>query len=145
MSAVIKGLISDPAWRVRYVVADKFCELSAALGASMAQSDSMLDDYVKLLSDPEAEVRTAAAARVGEVAKLAGEQQTVKKFLKPMVYGKQPGQSVLQQIVGDTDETTSFTRGPRNNNSHDTATRFLVACSCSHSVLFVCVLCFSRV
>ena len=76
----------------------------------MAQSDSMLDDYVKLLSDPEAEVRTAAAARVGEVAKLAGEAQTIKKFLKPMGHGKMPGQSVLQQIVNDTDEATSFTR-----------------------------------
>lgn len=110
MSSIIKGLINDPAWRVRYVVADKFCDLSSALGPSMAQSDSLLDDYVKLLSDPEAEVRTAAASRVGEVAKLAGEAQTVKKFLRPMGHGKMPGQSVLAQIVNDTDEATSFTR-----------------------------------
>lgn len=111
MSQITKGLIADSSWRVRYVVADKFCELSAALGSSIAQSDAVLDDYVKLLSDPEAEVRTAAAARVGEVAKLAGEQQTIKKFLRPLGYGKTPGLSVLQQIVNDTDEATAFTRG----------------------------------
>ncbi len=98
---------------MRYVVADKFCELSSALGPIIAQSDAVLDDYVRLLADSEAEVRTAAAARVGEIAKLAGEAQTIKKFLKPMGYGKQPSQSVLQAIVADTDETTSFTRGQR--------------------------------
>lgn len=116
MGQITKGLISDPSWRVRYVVADKFCDLSAALGSSIAQSDAVLDDYVKLLSDPEAEVRTAAAARVGEVAKLAGEQQTIKKFLRPLGYGKMPGLSVLQQIVNDTDEATSFTRGEWKNH-----------------------------
>lgn len=108
MTSLIKGLVDDKAWRVRYMAADKFCELSSALGASIAQSDAVLDDYVKLLSDSEAEVRTAAASRVGDIAKLAGEQQTIKKFLKPIGLGKQ---SVLQQIVMDTDDATAFTRG----------------------------------
>lgn len=71
----------------------------------------MLDDFVHLLQDPEPEVRTAAAARVGDIAKLVGEQQTIKKFLKPLGQGKQPTLSVLQTIVNDTDETTAFTRG----------------------------------
>jgi serine/threonine-protein phosphatase 2A regulatory subunit A len=111
MPGVIKSFIQDMSWRVRHVAADKFCELAAALGGSMAQSDAMLDDFVRLLSDDEPEVRTAAAARVGEVARLAGGAQTIKKFLKPMGSGKQPGQSVLQAIVADTDEPTAFTRG----------------------------------
>jgi hypothetical protein len=116
MTQLIQGLISDPSWRVRYMVGDKFCELSSALGAGIAQSDALLDDYVKLLSDPEPEVRTASAARVGDIAKLAGEQQTIKKFFKPMNQGKTPTQSVLQAICADTDEATSFTRGEEWKN-----------------------------
>jgi len=110
MGPILKGLISDPSWRVRHMVADKYCELGSALGPSIAQSDAMLDDFVKLLLDPEPEVRTAAAGRVGDVAKLAGEAQTIKKFFKPIGYGKQPQLSVLQQIIVDQDETTAFTR-----------------------------------
>jgi len=110
MPGVIISFIKDQSWRVRHVAASKFCELASALGGSMAQSDAMLDDFVKLLLDNEPEVRTAAAARVGEMAKLAGPAQTVKKFLRPMGSGKQPGQSVLQQIVADTDESTAYTR-----------------------------------
>lgn len=108
MTSLIKGLVDDKSWRVRYMAADKFCDLSAALGPSIAQSDAVLDDYVKLLSDSEAEVRTAAASRVGDIAKLAGEAQTLKKFLKPLGPGKG---SVLQLIVADTEDATAFTRG----------------------------------
>ena len=115
MTALVKGLVDDKSWRVRYKVADKFCDLSLALGPSIAQSDAVLDDFVKLLSDTEPEVRTAAASRVGDIAKLAGESQTVKKFLKPLGIGKP---SVLQAIVNDSEEATAFTRGQFKSN-HD--------------------------
>jgi hypothetical protein len=47
------------------MVADKFCEIAESIGGAEAKSDDLVDGFVKLLSDEEAEVRTAAAAKVG--------------------------------------------------------------------------------
>jgi serine/threonine-protein phosphatase 2A regulatory subunit A len=73
----------DKSWRVRYMIADKFCELCQAMGGEM-KSDELVDGFVRLLTDEEAEVRTAAAQRVGSVSQLFGAQQTTRKLLAPL-------------------------------------------------------------
>jgi serine/threonine-protein phosphatase 2A regulatory subunit A len=91
-------LCEDKSWRVRYMVADKYCQLCVAMGGQEVKSDELVDKYVRLLQDEEAEVRTAAAQRVGEVAKLVGSAQTVKKLLSP------PTRSPLQALVKDSSQ-----------------------------------------
>ena len=98
MLPVLFFLCEDKSWRVRYMVADKFCELSTAMGGQEVKSDELVDKYVRLLQDEEAEVRTAAAQRVGEVSKLVGAGQSIKKLLSP------PGRSPLQALVKDSSQ-----------------------------------------
>ena len=98
MLPVLFFLCEDKSWRVRYMVADKFCDLSTAMGGQEVKSDELVDKYVRLLQDEEAEVRTAAAQRVGEVSKLVGPSQTIKKLLSPA------GRSPLQALVKDSSQ-----------------------------------------
>jgi len=56
-------LIKDCAWRVRFVIADKFDEIQAVVGPEIAESD-LLPAFVDLLADNELEVRAAAAGQV---------------------------------------------------------------------------------
>ena len=99
MLPVLFFLCEDKSWRVRYMVADKFCELCLAMGGGPeVKSDELVDKYVRLLQDEEAEVRTAAAQRVGEVSKLIGASQSMKKLLSPA------GRSPLQALVKDSSQ-----------------------------------------
>ena len=98
MLPVLFFLCEDKSWRVRYMVADKFCELSTAMGGQEVKSDELVDKYVRLLQDEEPEVRTAAAQRVGEVSRLVGAGQTMKKLLSPA------GRSPLQALVKDSSQ-----------------------------------------
>jgi hypothetical protein len=68
-------LCADSSWRVRYKVATDFTELCAAVGGEKcSQIEALVEGYVRLLQDGAAEVRTAAAYKVGDVAKLVGGQ-----------------------------------------------------------------------
>ena len=85
LSIVVK-LCSDNSWRVRYMVADKFCDLASSLQGDQAFSSEggggeLVDGFVRLLQDSEAEVRTAAAFKVGDVAALLGSKLTVEHLL----------------------------------------------------------------
>lgn len=77
-------LCADKSWRVRYMAANKFCELADAVGESEGKNDEMIDSFAKLLQDTEAEVRTAAAFKVSDVSKLAGAEKTMKKLIMPI-------------------------------------------------------------
>jgi len=68
----------DTSWRVRYVAADNFVQLCDLLGLEWTK-DRLLDNYVKLLRDGEAEVRAAAVAKCGEMCKRIGEDLFVEK------------------------------------------------------------------
>lgn len=100
MLPTVFSLCGDKSWRVRYMVADKFCEIAESIGGAEAKSDDLVDGFVKLLQDEEAEVRTAAAAKVGDVAKLVGAAQTLKKLLTP-----------LKNLVKDTSPYTRAALG----------------------------------
>ena len=53
----------DKSWRVRYMVADKFCELQNAVGEQLTKTN-LVHAFASLLKDPEAEVRAAASNRL---------------------------------------------------------------------------------
>eukprot|EP00299_Pterocystis_sp_00344_P002400 c12712_g1_i1.p1 GENE.c12712_g1_i1~~c12712_g1_i1.p1 ORF type:complete len:585 (+),score=124.17 c12712_g1_i1:58-1812(+) len=75
-------------WRVRYMVADHFVSFSTSLSPEIVESD-MCHLFVRLLlkdSEPEAEVRTAAARKVTSFAKLLSKEST-RDFLVPAVIG----------------------------------------------------------
>jgi len=69
----------DNSWRVRYVVADNFVELCDLLGLALTK-ERLLDMYVKLLRDSEAEVRAAAVKKCGDMCKRIGETLFVAKI-----------------------------------------------------------------
>jgi serine/threonine-protein phosphatase 2A regulatory subunit A len=55
--------IEDPAWRVRYMLADRVVGLQKSLGSSISD-ERLLPVFVRLLNDSEAEVRNCAASKV---------------------------------------------------------------------------------
>ncbi|EKX34071.1 hypothetical protein GUITHDRAFT_160260 [Guillardia theta CCMP2712] len=55
--------LQDKSWRVRYMVADHFCELCESIPREVIEAE-MCPALVKFLKDTEAEVRTAAAFKV---------------------------------------------------------------------------------
>ena len=55
----LRQCAEDKSWRVRYMVADKFTELQAAVGKDITKTD-LVPAFQSLLKDCEAEVRAAA-------------------------------------------------------------------------------------
>lgn len=99
MKPIILSLADDSSWRVRYMLADKFIELCATMVAAPSSSsasgstpvvllssstplcdEELIDCFLKLLEDPELEVRTSATLKCGEFARLLGTQKTMAKF-----------------------------------------------------------------
>jgi serine/threonine-protein phosphatase 2A regulatory subunit A len=79
------NLCHDKGWRVRYVVAREFGRLAASIeGIDEAKRLEFHEGFVRLLQDGEAEVRTAAAANVGAVAKLMGGEVALKRLIGPI-------------------------------------------------------------
>jgi len=107
---ILLALAEDSSWRVRYMLADKFIELCstiaapasaaaaagpagiAAVAASSAsgavpsspwgqlRDEDLTSCFLKLLEDPELEVRTSATLKCGEFARLLGPAKTMEKF-----------------------------------------------------------------
>lgn len=61
----IRSCIDDPSWRVRVTVADAMEQVIAHTPAKYHQQ--VYDMYVKLLADPEAEVRAVAVSQMAQV------------------------------------------------------------------------------
>lgn len=102
MKPIILSLSDDQSWRVRYMLADKFIELCATIAATQAQptpapapaaastssgllltplrDDELIACFMRLLEDPELEVRTSATLKCGEFARLLGPAKTMEKF-----------------------------------------------------------------
>ncbi|KAF7347825.1 Ser/Thr protein phosphatase 2A regulatory subunit A [Mycena venus] len=59
----IRHSIGDKSWRVRYMAANHFNELADAVGVELVREE-LTAQYVQLLKDNEAEVRTAAAGQI---------------------------------------------------------------------------------
>ncbi|GJD08106.1 Serine/threonine-protein phosphatase 2A 65 kDa regulatory subunit A alpha isoform [Galdieria sulphuraria] len=60
---IARELAADKSWRVRFMFADKICELAEGLGFD-ATVKELAPSFYKLMEDCEAEVRTAAAFKI---------------------------------------------------------------------------------
>ena len=77
-------LAADKSWRVRWASANSFEGLCAVLGADPAAKTRLVEAFVGLLQDQEAEVRTIAACNVSAVAVLFDPAMAVESFLPPV-------------------------------------------------------------
>merc|ERR1740121_901717 len=76
---VVKACAEDKSWRVRYMMADNVKQLCDVFQPKA--TTAIVPLYLKLLSDPEVEVRTIAAARVAAVAAVS----PTKEFLETLM------------------------------------------------------------
>ena len=68
MIPIVKQCSQDSSWRVRYMVADKLADLCTSFGVRMTWKN-IIPYYVRLLKDPEPEVRTASAYKLSDIAR----------------------------------------------------------------------------
>ncbi|KIM43162.1 hypothetical protein M413DRAFT_443972 [Hebeloma cylindrosporum] len=76
----IKQSIGDKSWRVRYMAANHFNELSEALGVDLVREE-LIGQYVQLLKDNEAEVRSAAATQIPGFSKLLDKEVILARIV----------------------------------------------------------------
>jgi len=76
---IARSFCHDKSWRVRYMAAMHICSLVTAAGPQ--SKDEMTANFLKLLTDTEAEVRTMAASRIADFAGLVSEQELSSKIL----------------------------------------------------------------
>lgn len=98
---LVVSTIDDRSWRVRWTAASKFNDVVGAFSSLPGAMDILVPAYEKLLQDPEAEVRTAAALNLADVARCDA-------MVKPE--GGPPGED-----------------GAENDNAEDDGTRVTVA------------------
>ncbi|KAF9056178.1 armadillo-type protein [Panaeolus papilionaceus] len=76
----IKQSIGDKSWRVRYMAANHFNELSEAVGVEIVREE-LIGQYVQLLKDNEAEVRSAAASQIPGFSKLLDKEVILARIV----------------------------------------------------------------
>jgi len=81
-------LAADKSWRVRWSVASSFCDVCEGLAAAQAlpasSHNDLLDAFLALLRDHEAEVRTAAATNITRTSKLFPITSVLQHFMVPI-------------------------------------------------------------
>lgn len=81
---LIHRLAADKSWRVRYLVADRLTSVNPG---------GMLSDFCRLLRDGEAEVRTAAAMKLADAARVVGADATGRELVP-----------ILKELVHDANQ-----------------------------------------
>jgi len=99
VKAQLEAMATDKSWRVRYVVATHFAQLTQAVGASIPK-DELSQMYVKLLKDSEGEVRSVAA---GTLSKVIGQglelNENILKAIESLVNDE--AQNVREPLASD--------------------------------------------
>lgn len=94
----VYGLLDDKSWRVRYQAADRFAALanSIALNAEEGKKShkKLLELFVNLTNDPEAEVRTAISKQVVDYTKDLLDVDEIIKRVVPCLENLTGDQSV---------------------------------------------------
>lgn len=83
----LNAFFTDGSWRVRYQVADSFTKLQSALGP-VVSSRFLVGQYIGLLKDAEAEVRSVAISKLPEYVSLltpAEKEVTVVEKVVPAI------------------------------------------------------------
>jgi len=84
---VVQKFAADKSWRVRYNVATQLVALCEAFGAETTRGE-LTPAFVKLLRDPEAEVRIAAAGKVAAFSKMLTSQIIISQVRQVGVGGR---------------------------------------------------------
>ncbi len=77
---IVITAVKDESWRVRWAVANKFRDLCSVVSNGYP-SEQLLECYVGLLGDVEAEVRAAAAHKLLDVSKTLKPEFILAKVL----------------------------------------------------------------
>jgi serine/threonine-protein phosphatase 2A regulatory subunit A len=77
---IVVSAVKDESWRVRWAVANKFCDICSVV-SNGSPSEQLLECYIGLLGDVEAEVRAAAAHKLLEVSKTLKPEFILAKVL----------------------------------------------------------------
>lgn len=75
-----KNCAEDRSWRVRKVAARTFADVTAALALPKENQADLVACFAKLLRDPEAEVRGAAALNIDKMVALTSEQTFIESI-----------------------------------------------------------------
>ncbi|AGO12833.1 AaceriACR279Cp [[Ashbya] aceris (nom. inval.)] len=78
-------LVSDEAWRVRYMSADRFEDLASQFTSDPAYIDELVSPFLALCEDNESDVRKAIAKQIPGFAKLLPNSAIILKKLLPVV------------------------------------------------------------
>lgn len=98
---VVKSCAEDKSWRVRYMMADNVKHLCNVFRARA--ETAVIPLYLKLLSDPEVEVRTIAAARVAAVASFSPTKEfleTLMPTMEKLTMPREHSQHVRASLAG---------------------------------------------
>jgi len=79
----VHSFIADKSWRVRYMVAKHYVDLAHCFGAQVL-SNELVGGFIKMLKDPEAEVKTAAASKLTGFCSVL-DLTTVTKMILPCI------------------------------------------------------------
>lgn len=79
---IVRNCAEDKSWRVRYMVADHMKSLCSVFESEAMTT--MVPLYLKLLVDPEAEVRTIAVVRIAEVSAFGPTQAFLEELMPVM-------------------------------------------------------------
>eukprot|EP00931_Biecheleriopsis_adriatica_P020739 TRINITY_DN1376_c0_g1_i3.p1 TRINITY_DN1376_c0_g1~~TRINITY_DN1376_c0_g1_i3.p1 ORF type:complete len:593 (+),score=143.07 TRINITY_DN1376_c0_g1_i3:103-1881(+) len=99
---IVKTCAEDKSWRVRYMMADNVKALCDVFEAKAVSHITPL--FLGLLSDPEVEVRTIAAARVAAVAAVSPTKEfltTLMPALEKLTMPREHSQHVRASLAGN--------------------------------------------
>lgn len=78
-------LITDEAWRVRYMAADRFDDLASQFTSNPQYIEELSGPFLALCEDNESDVRKGVAKQLPGFSKLLGDPQVVLKKVLPAV------------------------------------------------------------
>ncbi|SCU96514.1 LAMI_0F06810g1_1 [Lachancea mirantina] len=78
-------LISDEAWRVRYMAADRFDALAEEFSSNPKFMEELVGPFLSLCEDNESDVRKAAAKQIPRFSELLGDSQVIVKSMLPTI------------------------------------------------------------
>ncbi|CDW58966.1 serine:threonine protein phosphatase 2A 65 kDa [Trichuris trichiura] len=96
LKSVVLKLAEDKSWRVRYMVADKFNMIQSAFDAEFGCTQ-LTTVFVALLKDVEAEVRSAAAAKVREFCEYLPQSRREQIILQAIL-------PCIKELVNDSNQ-----------------------------------------
>jgi len=77
-------LLADESWRVRFTLADKLPEFLNMMAINSQVKNWFIDTIVKMLDDPEMEIRNALCNRIELISEKLAKEETFEKFLKKL-------------------------------------------------------------